>query len=57
MEKMVRGVRLIDIHRMYIAMVRKAKAHMRDRAIAAAKEKDPFLRIAKRTFVTDEELR
>ena len=41
----------------YQDRVRKAKVHMLDRYIAAAKEKDPFLKAVKKPIVSDEELR
>jgi hypothetical protein len=41
---------------LFRAAVRRAKADMIARAQAAAKEQDPFFRIAKRPIVSDEEL-
>jgi hypothetical protein len=41
----------------YKAMLEKAKTNMGDRYIAAAKEKDPFWRAAKKPIVFPEELR
>jgi len=41
----------------YKAMLEKAKADLRDRYIAVAKEKDPFWRAVKKPIVFPEELR
>jgi glycine cleavage system protein P-like pyridoxal-binding family len=45
------------VMRMVSNMAKEAKADLRDRYIAAAKEKDPFWRAAKKPIVFPEELR
>jgi hypothetical protein len=44
------------IMQMVSAMAKQTQAKMRDRYIAAAKEKDPFLKAVKKPIVSDEEL-
>jgi hypothetical protein len=47
-------MRMVDA--IYEDRIGKAKANMRDRYIAAAKETDPFLKAVKKPIVSDEEL-
>jgi hypothetical protein len=56
-QRRTRQLKLRPIEWAYRAALRKAKRDMKAKAEAAAKEKDPVLRIAKKPFVFPEELR
>jgi hypothetical protein len=59
LERRFKAIEDDPVMRLVSAMARKSKANLRDRYryIAAANEKDPFMRLVKKPFVFPEELR
>jgi hypothetical protein len=57
LEKRLQELEDDPVMRLVSAMAKQAKADMRNRYIAAAKEKDPFFKAVKKPIVSDEELR
>jgi hypothetical protein len=59
LERRLEAIEADPVMRLVSAMARKSKANLRDRYryIAAANEKDPFMRLVKKPFVFPEELR
>jgi hypothetical protein len=51
MEIRTRPVKLLSTRCMVAAMVRKAKANMKVKAVAEAKEQDPFWRVVKKPLL------